>query len=146
MRKRCSFRCSFSSHSPICDPITMHWVALANVLFLALFPSNPTNCDRITNRATCGERASKPASFTYILYCVTITTQILNSSQSSEFAKMRLCSMRIPAKNHGYMSGPVNNRSKTPWVGFVDSSGTQPNHFSGPNLARWQVPLFCCLH
>jgi len=34
------------------------------------------------------ERASKTASFTYISYCDTITTQILNWSQSSESVKM----------------------------------------------------------
>jgi hypothetical protein len=35
-----------------------------------------------------GERAFKAASFTYMSYCDTITTQILNGSQSSKLAKI----------------------------------------------------------
>jgi len=34
-----------------------------------------------------GETTSKTASFTYISYCDTITTQLLNWSESSEIAK-----------------------------------------------------------
>ena len=98
IRKRCSFWCSFTTHSPICDPITIHCVTLKNAQFLAQFHSNSTNSDLITNWRMGGERASRTASFTYISYCDTIRTQILNWSQSSEFAKMKLCSRIIPAK------------------------------------------------
>ena len=46
------------------------------------------NSDRIANWRKGGERASKTASFTYRLYCDTISTQIVNWSQRSDFAKM----------------------------------------------------------
>ena len=119
--KRCSFRCSFTSHSPICDPITIHWVASNITWFSVLFHSDSTNCDWISTWWMGGERASKTASFTYILYCDTISTWILNWSQSTELVKMRLCSIFNPAKK--------------PWV-YV-RSGYQPRQdravrFFGP--------------
>jgi hypothetical protein len=56
------------------------------------------NSDRVANWGMRGERAPKTASLTYKSYCDTITTEILNWNQSSEFAKMRLCCMIYPAK------------------------------------------------
>jgi len=47
------------------------------------------NSDRIANGRIGGERALTTASFTYISYCDRISTQILNWSQGSEFAKIR---------------------------------------------------------
>jgi len=91
--KRCSFEGSFISCSPICDPINSHWVTAKNAQFSALFHSNSTNIDWITHWKTGGERASKTASCTYISYCDTIRTQILNWRESSEFAEIRLCCM-----------------------------------------------------
>jgi len=44
-----------------------------------------------------GDSASKTASSTYISYCDTITTQILNWSQRAQFTKM----WNRP-KNHGF--------------------------------------------
>jgi len=96
--KRCSFRCSYTSHSPIGDPITILWVALKNDKLSALFHSNSRNSDQIANRRMGGAIASKTASCTYISYCDTITTRILNWSHSSEFAIMRLCCMINLAK------------------------------------------------
>jgi len=110
-----SVRCSFTSHSPICDTISICCVASKNDLFSALLHSNSTNSDHIANWRTGGERASKTASFMYISYCDTITTQILDWSQSSEFTKLRLCCMINPAK--------------TEWFSFLDGSETEPNHF-----------------
>ena len=55
------------------------------------FRSNSTNGNRIPNWRIGGETVSKTASFMYISYCDTITTQMINRSQSSEFAKSRLC-------------------------------------------------------
>jgi len=80
IHKRCSFRCSFTSYSPICNPITIRCVALKNAKFPALFHSNSTNSERIANWRKGGERACKTASFTYISYCDTIATQIPNWS------------------------------------------------------------------
>jgi len=54
-----------------------------------MFGSNPTNTDRIANRRKGGESPCRSASFTYISYCDTFTTQILIRSQRSEFAKLR---------------------------------------------------------
>ena len=96
--KRCRFSCSFTSHSPICDPITIHWVASKNAQFSALLHSNSTSSNWIANWRMGGERASITASCTYISYCDTMTTQILNWSESSEFPKMRLCSVINAAK------------------------------------------------
>jgi hypothetical protein len=45
IRKRCSFRCSFTSCSPIGDPITIRGVASKKVYFWALFHCNSTNSD-----------------------------------------------------------------------------------------------------
>jgi len=55
---------------------------------LGIFQSDAMNSDWIANWRMGGERASKTASFTYISYCDTIRTQILNWSQSCEFATM----------------------------------------------------------
>jgi len=59
-----------------------------NLPKLGPFRSDTTNSDHIADRRIGGERASKTASFTYISYCDTIKIQILNWSQSTEFAKM----------------------------------------------------------
>jgi len=91
IRKRCSFACSFTSCSPLCDPINIHWVAVKSHRKLGVFGSDATNIDWITKWRLGGVRACKTASFTYISYCDTIRTQILNWSQSAEFTKMRLC-------------------------------------------------------
>ena len=74
IHKRCSFGCSFVSHSVICDLINIGWVTLKNIQFMALCHSNPTNSDRIAHWIMGGERSYKTASFAYILYCYTIRT------------------------------------------------------------------------
>jgi hypothetical protein len=98
IRKRCSFRCAFTSNCPIRDPMTICWVALKITSFLALFHSNSMNCGRIANWRMGGERSSKTAYCTDKLYCDMISTQIPNWIQSTEFAKLRLCSMIYLAK------------------------------------------------
>ena len=84
---RCSFAYSFTSDSPLCDPISIHRVTGKNAQLLALFHHNSTNIDQIAKWRLGGERACKTASITYIWYCDTIRTQIHNRSQISEFAK-----------------------------------------------------------
>jgi len=74
IRKRCSFTCSFTSHSPICDPITICWVALKNGFFLALFHSNSTNSNRIAYWRMGGERACKTAIL--CIYTIVIWSQL----------------------------------------------------------------------
>jgi len=91
IRKRCSFACSFTSSSSICDPINIRWVAAKKRRKLGVFRSDATNIDWIAKWRIGGGRACKTASLTYISYCDMIRTQILNWSPSSEFAKMRLC-------------------------------------------------------
>jgi len=91
------------------------------------FVADAINSDQIANWRMGGESASKTASFRYISYSDTITTQILNWSQSSEFAKMRLCSkLNLAKKQRVYVrsglqtgqdravqvSGQVRNRTK----------------------------------
>jgi len=98
IHKWCSFRCSSISYSPICDTIIVCWVISKIAQFCALFHSNSMNSDPIAHWTMGGGRASKTASFTYIWYCDTITTQMLNCSQSSEFGKMRHCCIINPAK------------------------------------------------
>jgi len=149
IRKRSSFRCSFTTWSPIWDPITIRWVASTDAKFSALFDNNSMNSDRIANWRMGGERPSKTASFAYISYCDTITTQILNWGQNTEFAKMRLCSMINPAKKpwvyvrSGYQTrqdsavrffGRVRNRTEPffrskpgPLAGYPDPLLTLPD-------------------
>jgi len=86
--KRCSFACSFTSSSPICDQINIHWFSVKECLKFGVFRSDPTNTDRIAIWRQGGERICKTASFMYISYCDTIRTQILNYSQSAEFANL----------------------------------------------------------
>jgi hypothetical protein len=59
--KLCSFRCSFTSHSPICDLINIRWDTVKNTSFLMIFNRDSTNIDRITIWWTEGERASNIA-------------------------------------------------------------------------------------
>jgi len=71
-----------------------------------------------------GESASKTASFTYRLYCDTISTQILNWSQRSDFAKM----WNRP-KNHGFGAVRIFDGVKpvaTVPVQFQPGPGTEP--------------------
>jgi len=84
---RCSFACSVTSYPQLCDPINIRRVTANNAQCLVLFHSNSKNIDQITKWRIGGERACKPASFTYISYCDTIRTQVPNWSQNSEFAK-----------------------------------------------------------
>jgi hypothetical protein len=88
------------------------------------------NCGRIVNWGMGGERASKTAYYTDKLYCDMISTQIPNWIQSTEFAKLRLCSMIYLAKKQlvcvrsGYqprqerasqvLLGPAQNRTAYP--------------------------------
>jgi len=88
MCKRCSFRCSFTSHCAICDPNNICWVISKHAQFSALCHINSANSDLIANWTMGGERASKTASFTYRSYRDTIRTHILNWRQGSEIAKM----------------------------------------------------------
>jgi len=100
IRKRCTFACSFTSCSPICDPINIGWVTAKHAQFSAWFHTDSTNIDEIANWRIRGERALQTALFTYISYYNTMWTQILNWSQSSELAKLLNWS-----KNQGF--GPV---------------------------------------
>ena len=88
IRKRCTFACSFTSYSPLCDPINICRVAVKWRRKLGVFRSDATNINWIAKWRIGGERACKTASFTYISYCDTIRTQIPNWSQSSESAKL----------------------------------------------------------
>jgi len=94
----CSFACSFTTYSPLCNPINIHCITVNNVGFSAVYHSDSTNIDCIAMWRIGGKWACKTASITYISRCETIITQILNSSQSSEFAKLRLCGMWNPSK------------------------------------------------
>jgi hypothetical protein len=63
--------------------------------------------DRITNWGMGAERASKTASFTHILYCDTITTQIVNCSNRFEITNM----WNRP-KNRGFSAVQLSKRVK----------------------------------
>jgi len=93
IHNRCSFACSFTTSPRSCDLINIRWVTSKNAHILALYHCDSNNIDLIANWRIGGEWVCKRASFTYILYCDTIRTRILNQSQRSEFAKMRLCWM-----------------------------------------------------
>jgi len=69
-----------------CDHITI-WYICRSCSFGWSFTSHSLICDQITIWRIWGERLSKTASFMYISYCDMITTQRLNWSQSSEWAK-----------------------------------------------------------
>jgi hypothetical protein len=96
--KRCSFACSFACSSADCDLIKIRWVTVKLSRKMGTFPSHATNIDWIAMWRIGGERTCKTASIAYISYCETIRTQILNWSQISEFAKIRLRSMLNLAK------------------------------------------------
>jgi len=138
-----------------------------NAEFLALFHSNLTNSDRITNSRMGGERASKTSYLKYILYLDTITPQILNRSQSSEFVNMRLCSMiNLAKKPRVYVwsayqphqntvvrfFGPIWNRSKSlswskpgPLTGYPDLLLTLIAAFSGETVeVMYLTPIWWC--
>ena len=121
-------------------------VSLREHLLSALFHSNPTNCDRVANWRTGGKRAFITASSMYISCCDTITTQILDCSQSTDFGRIRLCSMINPAKNHAFMSGQGTNPAKTKQLGFLHGSGTGPNLVSGTNPDHWRDTRTRCKH
>jgi len=93
IRTICSFGCSFSTHPPIGNPISNHWVTAKNTHFSVWIHSNSMHIDWIANWRTGGDRASQTSSFTYISYCDTIRTQIRNWNQSSESTKRRVCYM-----------------------------------------------------
>ena len=118
IRKLCRFGCSFTSRSPICDPINIGWVKAKIVQYWALFHSDSRNINRIAQCWTGGERASKTAQFTHISYCDTIRTQICNWSPSTEVTNMRLCWMQ--------------NQGKQPWFQVRFGLGT---------AGRWEVPF-----
>jgi len=105
IRKRCTVSCSFTSRSSICDPINIHWVTSKNAQLWVFFHSNSTTSTRIANWRIGGERASKTESFTYIWYCDTIRTQILNWSQSSDCAKMRNRQKTAGSVRFSFLSG-----------------------------------------
>ena len=142
--KRCSFRCSFTSNSPVCNRITSRWVASKNAACSLQYHSNSTNSKQIIHWRMEGEWASKTASFTYISYCDTITTKILNWRQSTELAKMRLCSMLNTAiKLWVYVqSGYQTRQDRAVWL--LNRSGTEPKCFCCPNLDCWQVTRTHC--
>ena len=126
IRKWCRFRCLFTSHSQICDPITTQWVASKIAELSALFHSNSTNCDWIATWLMGGESASKTVSFTYILYCDTISTQILSWSQSTEFAKIVLCKDDKPGLRTAGLF-PVQVTTPPKQNGSVFWTGWEPN-------------------
>ena len=90
IHKRCSFACSFTSNSPLCDLINICGVAVEWGGKSGVFCRDSTNIDWIANWRIWGERACKSAPFRYISCCDMIRTQILNRGQSSECTKMRL--------------------------------------------------------
>jgi len=94
----CSFAYCSTSSAPNWDPINIRWVTVKNAHFLELFHRNSTNIDWIVNWRKGAESAWKTASYTYISYCDTIRTQIVNWSLSFLFAKMKLCYMHHVAK------------------------------------------------
>jgi len=95
--KRCSFECTFTPFSPICDPIKIHPVTVKESQKLGIFHSDSMNIHRIANWRNGGETACTTASFMYISYCDTIRSQILHWSQSSKLAKLW-----NQLKNHGF--------------------------------------------
>jgi len=58
------------------------------------------NSYRIVNWRMRGDGPSKMASFMYISYCDTITTQIYNSTERSDFASTRLCCINKPGQKN----------------------------------------------
>jgi hypothetical protein len=85
--KWCSDRWSFTYHSPICDPIILRWVNVKSHHHSSGLKRNWLNSDRITIWRMGGQRASKTALFMYIWNADMLTTQIVNWSQRSEYAK-----------------------------------------------------------
>jgi len=134
IRNRCSFRCSFTCQSLICDSITIRWVAVKSRWKLGVFPSDSTNIDRIANWRTGGERVSITAFIIHISYFHTITTQILNWSKSSEFAKMRLCCIANPAgRLEVYVQSRKPPRQHWPGWGFSQSWNQTEPFIHSPN-------------
>ena len=88
IHKSCSFACSFTCYSPMCDLINFHSVTWKPAHLPVLFHSESMNIDQIANWRKAGERAFTTAPCTYISDCDTIRTEILNWNQSSEFAKL----------------------------------------------------------
>ena len=88
IHKRCSFACSFTSFSPLCDPINIRCITAKNAQFLSYFHCNLLKIDQIAKWRIGGETACKTASFMYISYFDLIRTEILNWSQSSELANL----------------------------------------------------------
>ena len=69
-----------------------------------VFHINSTNSDQITNWRKRGKKASKTASFMYISYCDTITTQILYWIENAESTNIkRCCMMNSNKKLHVYV-------------------------------------------
>jgi hypothetical protein len=96
--KTYNFKYTVDSHCPIFDPITIPYVVSKKTPFSVLFHINSTNSYQISIWRVWGERPSTTASFTYVSYSDTLTTQILNWSQRSEFTKLRLHCIIHPAK------------------------------------------------
>lgn len=69
-----SLSCSFTSNSPLCDPMTVGWVAVTSRCQLGVFGTHSSNLVQIANCRPGGETASKAGSFTYISPCDTIKT------------------------------------------------------------------------
>jgi len=142
----CRFACSFSSYSPLCNPINIHCITAKHVQFSALIHSNSSNIDRIAKWRIGSGWACKTASFTYISDCDTIRTQILNWSQSSDYAKMRLCCVYNPAKKlRVYVrSGWKPRQDNLGRVFGQDRNRTEQNRTAGQNPDRWRVTRTRC--
>jgi len=118
-----SFRCSFTSCSPICYPINLSSVAVKWWWQLGVFHSDSLNINRIANWTTGGAKASKTVSFAYISYCDTIRTQILNWSQSSQISKQYNWSKNCALS--GVRIFAVEISSATVLIPFQPRSGTE---------------------
>jgi hypothetical protein len=88
IHKRFSIWNLFTSQSPICDSINIHWVTVKNAQLSLVRYNYSRKIDQIANWRMWDQQTSKTASFTYISYCDPIRTQIFNWRQSSEVAKI----------------------------------------------------------
>jgi len=136
----CSVGWSFTSHCPICDLINIHWVTANHPRYWPLFQSHSTNTDGIAHWRTGGGRASKTACFTYILYCETIRTPILNWGQSAESTKMWNRPKNCGFGGVRFFDG-VKPVTMVP-VQFYPGPGTEPSiwnrcyHYWNPTVAH----------
>jgi hypothetical protein len=78
----CSFKRSFTSPTPSCNPMHIDWIAVKFRWRLPIIQSDYTNIYWITNRTPGGEKVPATASFICRSYRDMIYTQILDWTES----------------------------------------------------------------